>query len=286
MRNASSLTSRLMASGFAEVMKHRIMQGSYYLIFGWTCGDTPRYLHQRPIVFDFLGELNSLRVLDVGCGAGMYTLEMLRKGSNAVALDVRVDFVKFLKESAPKLHVVLGDAQYLPFKDGAFDKILCSEVLEHLENDVKGIDEIARCIKQGGSSVFSTPFDTPSKWFRDKVLSAENFKTPFGHKRHGYSLDQLVHMLEKEELIAQDYRTDMYFFTQLALYFSSLTRNRLPAVVVTAVALLDCVLKLGRPYNIVIKTRKAPGKRACKAHEKWIMITKTGVCRLMYTRNV
>jgi 2-polyprenyl-3-methyl-5-hydroxy-6-metoxy-1,4-benzoquinol methylase len=257
MRKASSLTSRLMFSNFAKVMKYRIVQCSYYLVFGWTCGDTPRYLHQRPIVFDFLGEVSSLCILDVGCGAGMYTLEIVRKGSIAVALDVRIDFIEFLKESEPKLHVVLADAQYLPFRNGAFDKILCSEVLEHLEDDTKGIDEIARCSKQGGSTIFSAPCDAPCKWFEDKVLSAENFRTPFGHKRHGYSLAKLVFMLEAHGLIVQKHRMNMYFFTQLALYFSSRTRNRLPALLVTVIALFDEVMKFGEPYNIVIKARKA-----------------------------
>ncbi|MDO8056457.1 MAG: class I SAM-dependent methyltransferase [Candidatus Hermodarchaeota archaeon] len=257
MRKASCLTSRLMTSSFAKVMKHRIVQSSYYLIFGWTCGDTPRYLHQRPIVFDFLGEMDSLCILDVGCGAGMCTLEIVRKGSNAVALDVRIDFIKFLKESEPKLHVVLADAHYLPFKNGAFDKILCSEVLEHLEDDAKAIDEIARCSKRGGSTIFSTPCDAPCKWFEDKVLSAENFRIPFGHKRHGYSLDKLVFMLKEKGLIVQNHRMNMYFFTQLALYFSSLTRNRLPALLVTVIALFDGVVKFGEPYDIVIKARKA-----------------------------
>lgn len=257
MRKASSLTSRLMTSSFAKVMKHRIMQSSYYLIFGWTCGDTPRYLHQRPIVLDFLGETNSLFILDVGCGAGMYTLEILRRRSNAVALDVRIDFIKFLKESEPKLHVVLGDAQYLPFKNEVFDKMLCSEVLEHLEDDIKGIKEIARCSKQGGSTIFSAPCDAPCKWFRDKVLNAESFRIPFGHKRHGYSLDEFAFMLEEEGLIVQNHSTNMYFFTQLALYFSHLTRNRLPALLVAMISLTDKAVKFGEPYNIVITARKA-----------------------------
>lgn len=232
------------------------MQCSYYLVFGWTCGDTPRYLHQKPIVFDFLGEVSRLRILDVGCGAGMYTLELVRKGSIVAALDLKTDFIRLLKKSEPRLQVVLADAQYLPFKNEAFDKILCSEVLEHLEDDVRGIDEIARCSKQGGSAIISVPSTTPSEWFKDKVLKGEDFKRPLGHKRHGYRLTELVDLLSKKGLIPQDYRMNMYFFTQLALYTSSLMHDKLPALLITAIALFDKVIKLGEPFDIVIKARK------------------------------
>jgi 2-polyprenyl-3-methyl-5-hydroxy-6-metoxy-1,4-benzoquinol methylase len=260
MRKTSSLTSRLMASGFAKVVKHRVMQGSYYLIFGWTCGDTPRYLHQKPIVFNFMGELSSQHILDVGCGAGMYTLEIARRGSIIVALDLRIDFIRLLKNSEPKLHVVLADAQSLPFRNGVFDKILCSEVLEHLQDDFKGIAEIARCSRQGGSTILSVPCAVPSRWFKDKVLSAQDFRSPLGHKRQGYNLSELVNMLQGKGLIVQKYRANMYFFTQVALYVSFLTHDRLPALLVTVIALFDKVAKFGAPYDIVIKAQKKLAK--------------------------
>lgn len=53
--------------------------------------------------------------------------------------------------------LIAVDAQNLPFRDGVFDKIVCTEVLEHIPDDKAGIRELARVLKPGGLIAISVP---------------------------------------------------------------------------------------------------------------------------------
>jgi len=84
--------------------------------------------------------------LDAGCGWGSYFKSF--KG-RVVGLDIAIAFLKAGKERLPtnkEVHFVLGDLRSLPFKEGVFDFVLCSSVLEHLYEDGarKAIHELER----------------------------------------------------------------------------------------------------------------------------------------------
>jgi SAM-dependent methyltransferase len=65
----------------------------------------------------------------------------------------------------------VGDAHALPFSDGSFEFILCTEVLEHLHTPQKAIDEMCRVLKSGGTLIITTRFvfpihDAPHDYYR------------------------------------------------------------------------------------------------------------------------
>lgn len=86
---------------------------------------------------------------------------------------------------------VCGDAGYLPFADGSFDTILCTEVMEHVPNPEKTIEEFARLLRPGGKVLTTAPFfypiHDPYDFFR---------YTPDGLKvmmeRHGLKVDSVT----------------------------------------------------------------------------------------------
>ena len=87
-------------------------------------------------------------------------------------------------ELAPgSLHanVVQGDALHLPFPDGTFDRVICSEVLEHLPDDVAAMRELARVLRPGGTMAITVPRFGPEliNW----ALSDEYHNVPGGHIR-------------------------------------------------------------------------------------------------------
>lgn len=97
------------------------------------------------------------RTLDVGAQAGPYAAHFPQR----VALDIR---------RGPGVHVV-GDAQALGIKDAAFEVVLCTEVLEHLPEPQKAIDEFFRVLAPGGVLLLTTRFvfpihDAPHDYFR------------------------------------------------------------------------------------------------------------------------
>ncbi len=89
--------------------------------------------------FDLLGELGGKRILDVGCGIGAYRAPLESRGAIWVGLDL----------TGPAAHVI-GDANRLPFRDGAFDGIMCSAVLEHLPEPGVMMTEVRRVLREDG----------------------------------------------------------------------------------------------------------------------------------------
>jgi SAM-dependent methyltransferase len=88
---------------------------------------------------------------------------------------------------------VLGDAGNLPFRDGAFDKAICTETFEHVHDDRRGIDEFLRVTKPGAPVAVSVPNYWPEFVFWS--LSWEYWHTPGGHVRR-YRPGEMREILE------------------------------------------------------------------------------------------
>ena len=105
-----------------------------------------------------LGEL----ILDVGCGNARDIIPFAQKGATCVGVDFSNDIICMVRMSKPYLglknvDLILANATHLPFKRGYFDKISCSEVIEHIPDYPKAIAEINRVLKEGGKIVITTP---------------------------------------------------------------------------------------------------------------------------------
>jgi SAM-dependent methyltransferase len=92
------------------------------------------------------------RVLDVGCGPGALTSELVsRTGSqNVAAIDPSASFVEAARARNPGVDVRAGSAEELPFEDGAFDAALAQLVVHFMTDPVRGIGEMRRVVRPGG----------------------------------------------------------------------------------------------------------------------------------------
>lgn len=101
------------------------------------------------------------RVLEVGCGSGSYTRELARIGARVTATDYAPSPLAQAQRNvgslASDVAFRLEDAQNLSLPDAGFDKVLMSEVLEHVPNPDRAIAEAARVLRAGGLLVASTP---------------------------------------------------------------------------------------------------------------------------------
>jgi len=90
-----------------------------------------------------------------------------------------------------------GDATRLPLKDSAFDRVICSEVLEHVHNDGQSLAELVRVLKSGGILAVSVPtYLSESIYWR---ISRDYCNTPGGHIRK-YKATDIVNLLRGQNL--------------------------------------------------------------------------------------
>src|ERR1700730_1387904 len=101
---------------------------------------------------DLAGVRAGQRVLDVGCGPGALTAELVsRAGADAVsAVEPSASFAAAVRERLPEVDVRLGAAEGLPFPDGAFDAAMAQLVVHFLADPVTGLREMARVTRPGG----------------------------------------------------------------------------------------------------------------------------------------
>jgi SAM-dependent methyltransferase len=136
---------------------------------------------------DRLGPAQGARLLDLGCGRGRHAHALAaRDGLTVVGVDAdRVELEAarngFRLFELRGWSLLQGDALALPFTDGAFDAVVCSEVLEHLPDYESALDEIARVTRPGGVFALSVPRGWPEAicW----RLSESYRTTPGGHVR-------------------------------------------------------------------------------------------------------
>ena len=147
--------------------------------------------------FDELGAKEGDLLLDMGCGAGRHAFESYRRGARVVAFDYSAAELKDVvglfaamaeageagSEAGSLAAATNGDALDLPFPDDTFDRIIASEVLEHVPDDQRSLDEIFRVLKPGGTLAATVP-----SWLPEQVCWAlsEEYHAPFvegGHVR-------------------------------------------------------------------------------------------------------
>lgn len=163
-----------------------------------------------------------MTALDAGCGQGRHSLELLRRGCRPCALDLNPDDLRYTRyllvdvarqqhaarpgsrpEDYPPLPFVVlrGNAQRLPFPDASFDRVLCSEVLEHVPDPRQAAAELVRVLRPGGLLAVSVP--TPVTEWGYRYSSDDYFNSPGGHVRI-FAFGSLRRLLAAEGLEVVD----------------------------------------------------------------------------------
>lgn len=129
--------------------------------------------------YDTLGLEPGDLLLDLGCGFGRHAFEAMRRGAQVVACDMAQAELVQVRSMFGALHesgdvpptsmgaTARGDATRLPFADGTFDRIIASEVMEHIPDDVGALAELTRVLRPGGTMAITVP-----SWLPEKVCWA------------------------------------------------------------------------------------------------------------------
>jgi ubiquinone/menaquinone biosynthesis C-methylase UbiE len=97
------------------------------------------------------------KVLDVGCGSGHLSGELMRRGYDAVGMDFSEGMVRYACEHYGADKFKVGDVEHLDYPDNTFDGIVCLGVMEYLSSDEPALREMWRVLKPGGVAVITTP---------------------------------------------------------------------------------------------------------------------------------
>lgn len=233
------------------VLKSALRNSSIRRILGPAWFDEARLIVQRPVFARVLGGRRLKgRVLNAGCGEGLYApfIEQFDEVRAIVNMDVHAPRVARGRGDA-RHHDQQGSLDALPFVDRAFDAIVCTEVLEHIESDRAAVSELARVIKPGGTLLMSVP--TPPAPF-DRA-----------HVREGYTLPDLTTLLDAAgfEIVGAErclhgFMRGAFMAWQWQHRMSG--RNLFPRAALRSAAHLDRIARIGRPWDLVVAGNKRP----------------------------
>ena len=115
-------------------------------------------------------------VLDVGCGGGLLAEEFAGLGCSVTGVDPSSESLATARAHAwaqgLEIEYVEGTGEQLPFSDGAFDAVYCCDVLEHVADLQRTLDESARVLKPGGLYMY----DTINRTRRSKLVLIKLFQ--------------------------------------------------------------------------------------------------------------
>jgi SAM-dependent methyltransferase len=109
-----------------------------------------------------MGDVNGLRVLDLGCGSGGNACLLASRGATVWAMDISFDLLTLTARRAaldhvtPRVRPIRGSAHVIPLGDRSIDLVFGNAVLHHLSLDVAA-REVRRVLVPGGRAIFKEP---------------------------------------------------------------------------------------------------------------------------------
>jgi SAM-dependent methyltransferase len=121
-------------------------------------------------------------VIDVGCGDGGYISFCARQGAEVIFIDrdqakLAITEEKVKASPAHAYRAILSDCNPIDLEDGAGDVVICTEVLEHVDDPVKFIGELVRIARPGAQLLVTVP-DARSEKLVGATAPAEYFEAP------------------------------------------------------------------------------------------------------------
>jgi len=147
------------------------------------------------------------RVIDLGCGTGRHVLELSKTPSDIIGADISrndiragrylLEIMRRRDEVRARVHWLQTAGERLPFKDGAFDRVICTETLEHVDDEHVLARELARVLKPGGILAISVPDEYSEKVF---WKLSKNYRTHAGGHVRIFGRSEIVRLMRTSGL--------------------------------------------------------------------------------------
>jgi ubiquinone/menaquinone biosynthesis C-methylase UbiE len=121
--------------------------------------------YESELLMDMLKPCRGETILDVGCGTGVFTRDILSFGTRVTGIDISQPMLKRARQKAGaySFREIVGDMRSLPFADNCFDKVISVTALEFIEDGKGVVRDIFRVTKKGGIIVVAT-LNSLSPW--------------------------------------------------------------------------------------------------------------------------
>lgn len=180
---------------FSRNPKLGLIERAYIRLFGWPyIGDRVRAIHLKKALTDQRPE----SILDAGCGPGNYAFYLARRfpGAAIDAFDIEegsIDTCKSIQEKiGTDINFYVKNLLELEAVE-KYDLVLCMDVLEHIEEDGRAVENLYKALKKGGMLYMHTPKKGQSHYFK----RFEDY-CQWGHVREGYSTEEITGLLERK----------------------------------------------------------------------------------------
>ena len=135
---------------------------------------------------------------DLGCGEGVATLFAARQGASVIFTDSEEDKVRSLAQQVEAVARrpftgLVSDSDPLPLRDACADKLVCMEVLEHVANPARVMDELVRLGRPGAQYLLSVP-DPVGEHLQQGIAPADYFRAP--NHIHIFSRDDFARLVQ------------------------------------------------------------------------------------------
>ncbi|HTN78455.1 MAG TPA: methyltransferase domain-containing protein [Acidimicrobiales bacterium] len=124
--------------------------------------------YDRPAVLELCGDVSGLRVADLGCGTGLYIVELVARGAHVVGVDGSAEqLTRARARLGPEAELIQHDLErpLTMFADESFDAVVMPLVYHHIDDRIGLLGEIRRMLRPGGWLVLSTSHPT-SDWLQ------------------------------------------------------------------------------------------------------------------------
>jgi ubiquinone/menaquinone biosynthesis C-methylase UbiE len=131
-------------------------------------------IYESKLLLDMLGPDQGEIILDMGCGTGVFTIDILSFGPHVIGLDISQPMVIRACHKAKKYPFsgIVGDMMSLPFADDSFDKVVSMTAIEFVKDAQRAVKELFRVTRRGGRIVVTT-LNSLSPWAARRMDEAK-----------------------------------------------------------------------------------------------------------------
>ncbi len=164
-------------------------------------------------ILDFIENTKDKRCLEIGCEKGITGYFLRKMGGFWVSTDIDRKNV-FVTKELIKENIVYFKEDAFPFSTGSFDLIIAVDTLEHIEDDMAFLRDLHRILAKDGILYISVPSSYNSLILNKVAQKCGMTLDYYGHKREGYSVENLEDMLASARFQMTRFRYFSRFFTE------------------------------------------------------------------------